>query len=177
MTKILVTGATGCSGKGVLHYLLSQGYTNLSGLVRKIPEDPFSNVEYIEGDITNKDELTSVFKESQFESIWHTAGAVYPHIKKELFHKINVEGTKNVLEAAIESDAKSFLFTSSIAVYGKIENTPISEEHRIKPLGNYAQSKVEAEKIVKTLSEDVGIKGGIARLPVVLGKDDRHFYR
>ena len=176
MTKILITGASGCSGKGILHYLLSHGYTDLSGLVRKIPEDHFSDVEYIVGDITNKDALAKLFKEGQFESIWHIAGAVHPHTKKELFHKINVEGTQNVLEAAIESNAKSFLFTSSIAVYGKIEEVPISEEHRIKPLGNYAKSKVEAENIVKTLSEDVGIKGGIVRLPVVLGKDDRHFY-
>jgi nucleoside-diphosphate-sugar epimerase len=176
MTKILVTGATGCSGKGILHYLLSHGYTDLSGLVRKIPEDSFADVEYIVGDITNKDALSKLFKENQFESVWHLAGAVHPHTKKELFHKINVKGTQNVLESAIESGVKSFFFTSSIAVYGKIEETPINEEHRIKPLGNYAQSKVEAENIVKTLSEDVGIKGGIVRLPVVLGKDDRHFY-
>ncbi|MCG3224211.1 MAG: NAD(P)-dependent oxidoreductase, partial [Candidatus Heimdallarchaeota archaeon] len=176
MTKILVTGATGCSCKGILHYLLSHGYTDLSGLVRKIPEDSFADVEYIVGDITNKDALSKLFKENQFESVWHLAGAVHPHTKKELFHKINVKGTQNVLESAIESGVKSFLFTSSIAVYGKIEETPINEEHRIKPLGNYAQSKVEAENIVKTLSEDVGIKGGIVRLPVVLGKDDRHFY-
>ena len=176
MTKILVTGATGCSGKGVLHYLLSHGYTDLAGLVRKIPEDTYSNVEYVSGDITNKDSLTKVFKEGQFDSVWHLAGAVHPHTKKELFYNINVEGTKNVLEVAIESNVKSFLYTSSIAVYGKIKETPISEEHRIKPLGNYAQSKVESEKIVKTLSEDAGLKGGIIRLPVVLGKDDRHFY-
>ncbi len=176
MTRILVTGATGCSGKGVLHYLLSHGYTDLTGLVRKIPDDSFSDVKYIQGDITNKGTLTKMFKEEQFESIWHLAGAVHPHTKKELFHKINVEGTQNVLEAAIEADVKSFLYTSSIAVYGKIEENPISEEHRIKPLGNYAKSKVESEYIIKTLSEDVGIKGGIARLPTVLGKDDRHFY-
>ncbi len=176
MTKILVTGATGCSGQGVLHYLLSQGYSDLTGLVREIPVDHFSDVGYIKGDITNKDVLAKEFKEGQFDSVWHLAGAVHPHTKKELFHKINVEGTKNVLEAAIESDVKSFLFTSSIAVYGKIEETPICEEHNVKPLGNYAQSKVEAEKNVKTLSEEVGMKGGIVRLPVVLGKDDRHFY-
>ena len=176
MTKILITGATGCSGKGVLHYLLSRGYSDLAGLVRRIPDDSYSGVEYIIGDITNKETLTKVFKEGQFESVWHFAGAVHPHTKKELFHKINVEGTQNILEAAIETDVKSFLFTSSIAVYGKIKENPITEEHKIKPLGNYAQSKVEAENIVKTVSEDVGIKGGIVRLPVVLGKDDRHFY-
>ena len=176
MTKILVTGATGCSGKGVLHYLLSHGYTNLSGLVRKIPKEPFSDVEYISGDITNKDVITKVFKEGQFDSVWHLAGAVHPHTKKELFHKINVEGTKNVLEASIGTNVKSFLYTSSIAVYGKIVENPISEEHRIKPLGNYAHSKIESENIIKTLSEDVGIKGGIVRLPTVLGKDDRHFF-
>ncbi|MBY9000804.1 MAG: NAD(P)-dependent oxidoreductase [Candidatus Heimdallarchaeota archaeon] len=176
MTRILVTGATGCSGKGVIHYLLSQGFEDVHGLVRQVPSIPYSDVSYIQGDITNKKQMQEILVTNQIDSVWHLAGAVHPHTKKALFHKINVEGTQNVLEASINADVSSFLFTSSIAVYGKIEETPIVEDHPLKPLGNYAKSKVESESIVKQLSSEAGLRGGIIRLSTVLGKEDRHFF-
>ena len=51
MPRILVTGANGCTGRGVLQYLFSKGYNNVFGMVRKDPLDKIPNIKYVIGDL------------------------------------------------------------------------------------------------------------------------------
>ncbi|MCE7743122.1 MAG: NAD(P)-dependent oxidoreductase [Candidatus Heimdallarchaeota archaeon] len=176
MVRILITGASGCTGRGVLLYLLSKGYSDIFGMVRKIPSDPIPEINYVTADLQDKTSLDNILKENEIDTIWHIAAAVHRNVKKKDFFKINYEGTKNIMQSASENRIKHFVFTSTTAVYGKIIDSPATEEHRIKPTGLYAKSKLEAEQIIKQTCSKNGMKGGTLRIPLILGKHDRHFY-
>ncbi len=176
MPRILVTGATGCTGIGVLHYLKAKGYTNIYGMVRKTPSDPIPSVNYLTGDLTDKQSIIKILKENEIDTIWHLAAAVHRKVKKRDFAKVNFEGTNNIIQAAVDYGVKSIIFASTTAVYGKIIESPATENHQIKPKGLYAKSKLNAEVLIKLMCEENGIKGSILRIPLILGKHDRHFY-
>lgn len=176
MVSILVTGASGCTGIGVLHYLKSKGYSNIYGMVRKTPPDPLPNVNYVTGDLTDKQSIIKILREHEIDTIWHLAAAVHRNVKKRNFAKVNFEGTNNIIQAAVDYGVKSIVFASTTAVYGKIIESPASENHPIKPKGLYAKSKLNAEVLIKLMCEENGIKGSILRIPLILGKHDRHFY-
>ena len=176
MDSIFVTGATGCTGTGILKYLVSRGYDDIYALVRKEPKESITNVKYIVGDLTNKERLDEIFTEIHVDHIWHTAAAVHRSVKRNQFFTINVEGTRNLLEAAINNGVKTFSYTSTAGVYGRIKETPTKENHRVKPWGIYSKSKLEAERIVSNACKEQGIKCNILRLPMILGKGDRHVY-
>jgi len=176
MDSLLVTGATGCTGKGILQYLLSQGYEDIYALVRKNPKEPFPNINYIEGDLRDKERLTKIMSDYVVHHIWHTAAAVHRSVKRKEFYEINTKGTMNLLEAAIKNGTKSFSYTSTAGVYGKIKETPVTEDHNTKPWGKYSQSKLKAEQAIKETTSELGISGNILRLPMILGKGDRHVF-
>ena len=176
MPRILVTGATGCTGSGVLKYLTAKGYEDIKALVRKMPEEPLPNVDYVIGDITDKERMKEILNDNGIDSIWHTAAAVHRSARRSDYMPINRDGTRNLLDAATNSDVKYFNYTSTTGVYGKILETPVNENHRVKPWGSYSQSKLEAEQIIKEGCDETGIQGGILRLPMILGKGDRHTY-
>jgi len=60
MDSIFVTGATGCTGLGVLKYLLAQNNKTVYALVRKNPESPLNGVDYVIGDLTDKTGLDTI---------------------------------------------------------------------------------------------------------------------
>lgn len=176
MDKILVTGATGCTGTGVLLYLISKGYSNIYGMVRKYPKNPLPEVKYVIGDLTDKNSIIKILNENDIRSIWHIGAAVHRHVKKRDFARVNFEGTKNTIQAAVDHGVQSIIFASTTAVYGKIKNSPASEKHQIKPKGLYAKSKYNAEVLIKLLCEENDIRGSIVRIPIIIGKHDRHFF-
>jgi len=177
MKNLLVTGGTGCAGYGVLKYLEYLNCYNVYVLTRKNNNQDNGIIKYVHGDLTNKKSLEEAFDDYNIEVVWHLAGAVDPYMRKEQFYKVNVEGTRNLMEVAIDKGVKTFNFTSSVAVYGIKLRTPVTEDHKLAPVGHYAKSKLQAEKIILELAEEFQIKGGITRLPLILGKRDRHFYR
>ena len=67
---------------------------------------------------------------------------------KSLYYDVNVQGTKNVLEAMDRAGIKNLIFTSSVAVYGLNKNNP-DEEHPKNPFNHYGKSKWQAEKLIK----------------------------
>ena len=176
MKRILVTGANGCTGRGVLQYLVSKGYTNIYGMVRKEPKVKIPNVNYTLGDLTDRVSINKILRDFEIDSIWHIGAVVHTNVKKKDFARVNFEGTKNIIQAAIDNNVKSIIFASTTAVYGKIVEYPASELHPTKPLGLYAKSKLNAEILIKLLCEENGIKGGIIRIPIIIGKNDRHFF-
>ncbi len=175
MSRILVTGASGCLGRGALEYLSERTSHELFGMVRRQPKNPVKGVKYVFADITRYDQLYKLLKENEIEQIWHFAAAVNNE-NKNLYIKINVEGTAHLLIAALKNNVRSFYYSSSTAVYGKIKYSPITEEYIPKPMGYYAKSKLEAEEMIKFACDNSDMFGGILRIPIVLGKGNRHFY-
>jgi nucleoside-diphosphate-sugar epimerase len=153
--KIFITGATGYIGDQLLRAAIQKGH-RVNALVRNAKATGLIGhelVSYAEGDVTNQD---SVMKAMQgCDVVMHAAGITQLwHKDRSIFYKVNVGGTRNVLEAACVHGVKKFVYTSTCAVLGPSNHQPVSEEDpRLTAFENdYEISKHCAEELVKEYS-------------------------
>jgi len=111
--KILVTGGTGVIGAGVIPELLARGH-EVRVLSRNADEDArrWKDVEPIAGDVSDAMSLRSAV--ATCDAIVHVAGIVTEHPPDATFQKINVQGTRNVVDEAIRSPVRRFIYMSSL---------------------------------------------------------------
>lgn len=150
--KILITGATGYIGHKLAMEAAKRNFT-----VHALARDPLSknfpvhpNIIPFKGDITDKESVLTAMQGC--EKVLHAAALAKMWEKDStLFYKINVEGTRNMLDAALALSVKKFVFTSTGAVIGPSGKFPMSEKDpRITPFENdYEISKHWAEELVK----------------------------
>lgn len=150
--KIFITGATGYVGNQLARQLLQQG-EELSLLVR----DPQSvnlpagkNVSIFKGDITDEESITRAIRGCTH--VYHCAAiAKFGSSAREKFYSVNVTGTKNILDAAVQARVQKIVFTSSAAVFGPSLNIPLTEnDPRIESFeSDYDFSKHLAENKVR----------------------------
>ena len=150
--SILITGATGYIGSHLTKSFIDKGIP-VRILCRSLPKQSFfkhPGIEIIKGDITDKDSIQRAMQ--QIDQVYHLAAYARIWAKRpETFHQINVEGTKNVLEAAFQSGVKSMVHTSTAGVLGPSSTSPIDETHiRKVPFFNaYEETKADAELLVQ----------------------------
>jgi nucleoside-diphosphate-sugar epimerase len=161
--KLLFTGASGFVGKNVVPSL--KAIYQLSTLGNSQRND------YI-FDISKE---TPVFHET-FDVVVHAAGKAHstPNSEgeKEEFFNVNLQGTKNLCKALeISGVPQSFIFISTVAVYGLESGDNISEDAPLNGNTPYALSKIAAEKFLKEWSEENKVKLSILRPSLIAGKD------
>jgi len=126
LPRVLVTGGCGFLGTAIVSALLDTKRYAITAIDVNPPSlgsTTFANdVRYVRCDILDASSLSNVFSEARPAVVVHTVG-VYPlgtkrySVKgKDAIFKINVEGTKNVIEASREHGAKGFVYTSSVTV-------------------------------------------------------------
>ena len=150
--KILVTGATGYIGYKLAMEAVRRNYT-VHILVRDLlspllPVHP--NIIKFKGDITDKGSVMAAMMNC--DKVMHAAAIAKLSAKdNSIFYSVNVEGTRNMLDAALALGVKRFVFTSSGAVIGPSGKYPMSEnDPRIAAFENdYEISKHWAEELVK----------------------------
>jgi nucleoside-diphosphate-sugar epimerase len=169
--KVFITGATGYIGHNLMLSALNKGYT-VHALVRD-PSSPqlaeHEKVHYFKGDITDYDSVVKAMEDC--DAVIHTAGITQLwHRDRSVFYRVNVGGTKNILEAACFHNVKKFVYTSTCGVLGPSFRYPVAEEDpRITPFENdYEISKHCAEEMVKEYSRR-GLFAVIVALPRVYG--------
>ena len=142
MNKISVIGGSGFVGS----FLIKELLTNL--IVQNLDKNQspfFSEITTI-GNILNKQELNF---DSDTKSIVLLAAEHRDDVTPtSLYYDVNVQGTKNVLEAMDKSGIKNLIFTSSVAIYGLNKVNP-DENHIQDPFNHYGKSKWEAELAIK----------------------------
>lgn len=150
--KILVTGATGYVGHKLALSLAESGY-EIHALVRNLHSSnvpKHDNIILFQGDITNEHSISAAIKGCS--QVYHTAALVKLFDKDaSQFHKVNVEGTQNLLNKSLEFGVQKFLLTSSCSVIGASNGCPLGEENtRTVPFENeYDITKLKAEQLVK----------------------------
>ena len=151
--KVLVTGATGFVGSYIVRYLVQKGY-QVRAMRRPssdlaLLQEVSNQIEWVEGDILDVPFLEDAME--GVDQVYHSAAMVSfdPRDVKQMM-KINVNGTANVINAALFSGIEKLLHVSSVAAIGRVKHQkPISEQtkwQRSKYNSNYAISKFLAEQ-------------------------------
>lgn len=167
--NILVTGASGFIGSRLVEYLVSGYHANVRALVRTfgravhIARLP---VHLIPGDITDPESLRQAI--SGCDIVFHCAAGISGDDDERT--AATVDGTRNMLEAAVEANVQRFVHVSTVAVHGADPGPVIDENTPLIKSGNlYADTKLEAEKLVLQYGMEKGLPVAILRPTIVYG--------
>lgn len=169
---VLVTGATGLVGSHLIKVLAQQN-APVTALYRSAtpPVTANNNVKWIQADILNIAELEEAMQ--GVEQVYHCAGMVSFNPKqKALLHKINIEGTANVVNACLNAGVQKLVHVSSVAALGRIrENVVVNETMNwTKETSNseYGRSKYMGEmEVWRGVGE--GLNAVIVNPVIILG--------
>ena len=163
---ILLTGGTGFIGSHSAVELIQDNYDlvivdNLSNsnidVINKIQSITKKNITFIEGDIRDKNLISSTIKKNLITTVIHFAGLKSVNESTEnpsLYYDNNVNGTQALLEAMEENDVRNLIFSSSATVYGSPIYLPIDENHPLKATNPYGQNKIDIENMLADKSKD-----------------------
>ena len=135
--NILITGASGFIGGHIVRYFTDKGI-NIYCLVRESSNRHFIKdlpVHFLKGDITNYTGLVKAFE--NMDLIIHTAAISKDWGTWDSFYDVNVNGTINVLKAAMENNIKNIIITGSVSSYGE-ENSAILKDENSPNESHYA---------------------------------------
>ena len=156
--RVLVTGGSGFIGAHLTNNLINLGYKVLNvDILRSQGGIPYVNKKskFIKGDIINKKTIEKIRKWKP-EIIYHLAAETSTYLCEENPEKCfntNILGSVNLFNYCIKFPPKKFIFTSSMAVYGK-KAINVSENAICKPISNYGFSKLFTEKLFQKLNND-----------------------
>jgi UDP-glucose 4-epimerase len=177
--RTLVTGGAGYVGGTVAALLLSQGHQPvvLDNLCHARREMVPPGVEFIEGDIADRDLLEKIFKSAKsegkpFDSILHFAALIEAGesmVRPETYFRNNTASTLAMLEAVIAEGPRRVVFSSTAAVYGEPESVPITENARLKPTNVYGESKLVVETMLNWFHSIHGLRSVALRYFNVAG--------
>ena len=171
--KVLVTGGTGFTGSHLVNRLLDRGHEvwvidNQKGLFYTELESRGAKLRL--GSITEKTFVDSIVKDC--EVVYHLAAAFRQlNVPDRHYWEVNVEGTRNLAEAAFRLKVRKFVYCSTQGVHGNIENPPGSEESPVAPEDYYQLTKYEGEKVVNEYV-DQGLDAVTIRPTAIYGPGD-----
>jgi dihydroflavonol-4-reductase len=171
----LVTGATGHIGNVLVRKLLEQGEKVRALLWRGEDTRPLDglDVEKIEGDVLDLSSLWEPFR--GVRGVFHLAGVISILPGANPFvRRVNVDGTKNVLRAALESRVPKLVYTSSIHAIKRVEAGIIDENvgyDSNNPYGEYDRSKAQATLEVQKAAQ-AGLEAAVVCPTGVIGPYD-----
>jgi len=174
--KIFITGATGFVG-GHLIKRLSQTQHEFYCLVRKISRVSRKLTELgaklVLGDVTDK---TSVLRGMEdCDWVFHLAGLYsFWEPDNRVFKEINIDGTRNVMESALEAKISKVVHVSTVGIYGKPTDSPFTEESDVGPerFCDYFQTKYEGDLTVWDLYKTKGLPVVLVYPSAVIGAGD-----
>lgn len=177
--KILVTGGAGFIGGNFVQYMVNKYpkydiynldlLTYAGDLIKHRNIEEKENYYFIKADISNRNDIFSIFGEIKFDFVVHFAAE--SHVDRsitepEIFVKTNVLGTQVLLDAAKEFNISKFVHVSTDEVYGELDFDPttfFTEETPLKPNSPYSASKASSDLLVRSYHETYGIPVNITR--------------
>jgi UDP-glucose 4-epimerase len=159
--KLLITGGAGFIGSVLTAYLLDHGceVVVVDDLSTGHSKRLDSRATLIQASILEKSALVAALV--GINTVIHCAAKslVEESVSSpELYHQVNTEGTRVLLEAMKEAQVTNVIFSSTASVYGDSKIQPITESSEIKPVNPYGKSKIEAEQLISTFCSN-GLAG------------------
>lgn len=141
----MVTGGAGFLGINLVRYLLARGHTVTTLDIEPFDyEDCRGRIREVRGDIRD---TAAVKKATEGAQIVVHCAAALPLYSPEDIRTTDLDGTRNVIQAAHEAGCERVVHVSSTAVYGIPDHHPLLETDRLHGVGPYGQAKVDAESV------------------------------
>ena len=179
--KILITGASGFIGSFIVEEALRRGFETWAAVRKSSSREWLKDkrINFIELNLSSKAQLVEQLKGKAFDYVVHAAG-VTKCLNKADFRRINTEGTKNLVDALIETGMPltRLVFVSSLSVFGAIREQQPYEEIREndvpQPNTEYGRSKLAAEQYLDSLGTRIPYI--ILRPTGVYGPKEKDYY-
>jgi len=179
--RVCITGATGFIGSRMALHFVAQGH-DVVVLALANNEHERSNQQMLEsngvdvviGDVTQLDKIKACVEGVDW--LFHLAAAQHEAgVPDEYFRRINVDGTKAVLDAAVAVGVKRFVYGSTIGVYGHAMDGELDEESQVDPANIYGVTKLEAERLVLSYKNRLPVTA--IRISETYGPGDRRLLK
>lgn len=174
MITSLVTGGAGFMGSHVAEELLGRGHrvVALDDLSGGFADNVPAGVELVVGSINDTPLLGALFQKHRFEHVFHLAAYAaegLSHFIRRFNYENNLIGSINLINLAVRHEVRSFVFTSSIAVYGR-NQLPMREDTTPRPEDPYGISKYAVELDLRAAQEMFGLDWIVFRPHNVYGE-------
>ena len=158
--KILVTGGAGYIGSVLVNKLIEQGHevNVIDDLSNGFRENIDRRAKFTEGSILDKGNLNQALE--GVEVVYHLAAKIRVEegeANPELYKKVNIEGTLDLIKACVDKKINKFIFASTAAVYGDPEEFPVNENSKTNPVNVYGATKLEIDKYLEANAKNMGI--------------------
>lgn len=173
--KILVVGGAGYIGSHMVKMLGGRhleviSFDNLSNGHR----DAVLSGDFIEGDLANIHQIDQLFASARFDSVMHFAS--YIDVAESVsnpakYYRNNVANTQNLLDVMVKYGVNNLVFSSTAAIFGEPEYSPIDEEHPRIPINPYGRSKLMVEQMLADYDSAYGLKSVAFRYFNAAGAD------
>ncbi len=173
-SRVLITGCTGFVGSRLASTLIEKGIdVHGLGLPDSHDDSPVEKQNMHEGTIADKDFITSLMKQVKPQAVFHLAAyGTFGHERDvERMIEVNIAGTKNILDASVDTGVTSFIMAASAKEYAT-GRVPHVEEEMLSPWDDYAATKAAAEFFCQLFALRNRISTTALRLSPVYGPGD-----
>lgn len=149
--RVLVCGGAGYIGSNMVPTLIKAEHEPIVfDDLSKGHKAAIQNAEFVRGDLADCDLLVGTFKKYKIEAVMHFAASIEvgESVRMPLkYYRNNLSNTQILLSAMEETGIEKFVFSSTAAVYGIPEKTPITEDSPTRPINPYGETKLAAERM------------------------------
>ena len=172
----LVTGGAGYIGSHMVRFLREEGRDVVvvddlsSGHRDAVPED----VPFVEANVGDADRMKHVFRTHHVEAIFHFASRIQvgESVRNpRLYYDNNLGAAISLLDAALDTGVRSFVLSSTAAVYGTPERVPIEESDPTQPINPYGETKLAIERMLASYAAAYGLSFAALRYFNAAGAD------
>jgi UDP-glucose 4-epimerase len=161
--NVLVTGGCGYIGSHMVRALLRAGHSVVvvDDLSSGDPDTVPSGVDLVVGDVRDRARVRPLLVDREIGAIFHFAARIQvgeSMVHPRLYFRDNLGASIELLESALDAKVPHFILSSTAAVYGSPERVPIDEDHPLRPINPYGETKLAVERILSRYAQAYGLR-------------------